>query len=559
MIEQWKKYESVKRYNSRFLDGDYYSNVKTWYDFYEGDQWNGIDSNNNLPKPIFNIVKRIDDFKVASLTADKIAVNVETLKKQYLENGEEINDVINGEIDNILEKIKFDTIIRDALTDASITGDMCMHIIFNPDVQLYKEGNVQGIIEAELIDATNVGFANPNIKDVEKQKWVCLIGRDTVENLKEEQKAMKGGHDEITPDNETNFQVSDYVEDIQGDEDGKALYIYVYEKDKKTGTIKVGKYTQDAVIYENVDTGLTHYPIAFENWYTRKNSFHGRGEVEGICPNQVYINKAMAMMQYHTMQTAFPLTMINEKYISTLSNKIGGVLKVKLDETKGEGFNNVIHNLEPVNMSQHIINITQMSMDYTKDCMGVTDASLGNIDPKNTSAIIAVQKSSAIPLENIRSNLYNFVEQIVIILIDMMSSKYGMRPVYSKVDGEYIATMFDFSQLKNIDTKLNIDIGAGSYYSEIALLQTLDNLLLNEKITTLQYLERIPDALITQKQELINDIKQQEEMAGQQNAQYEQMAQFLETLPPEQQQQIMSLPPEQQEQVIMQMMGGVQA
>ena len=38
------------------------------------------------------------------------------------------------------------------------------------------------------------------------------------------------------------------------------------------------------------------------------------------------------------------------------------------------------------------------------------------------------------------------------------------------------------------------------------------------------------------------------------DAKYEEMAKFLESLPPEQQQQILSLPPEQQEQAVMQLM-----
>ena len=119
--------------------------------------------------------------------------------------------------------------------------------------------------------------------------------------------------------------------------------------------------------------------------------------------------------------------------------------------------------------------------------------------------------------------------------------------------------MFDFDTLNNIDTKINIDIGTGSYYSEIALIQTLDNLLMNGQITLLQYLERIPDELITKKQELINDIK--ELQAGQQEGQqqqYEQMAQFVESLPPEEQQRLQSLAPEEMEKEVLRMMGGAQ-
>jgi len=99
--------------------------------------------------------------------------------------------------------------------------------------------------------------------------------------------------------------------------------------------------------------------------------------------------------------------------------------------------------------------------------------------------------------------------------------------------------------------RLKVEVGASSYWSELASIETLDRLLQQEAITFKQYLERIPVGLITQKESLLQDIKSQD---TKQQFIYEQMAKFMETLPPEQQQQIQSLPPEEQEQQIMQMM-----
>ena len=429
MSNKWHKYESGKRYNNSFKE-DYYSSIKTYNNFYIGNQWQGIDSNNNLPHPTFNIAKRIIDFKTASICGNKIAVQIQPLQNVSLEQDSySLTDIVDAEIENIMEKNRLDDLIRDLLTDGATSGDMCTHIIFNPDNELTR--NVKGSIEIELVDCTNVIFGNPNIKDVDKQPWVAIVGRDLVENLKAEQKALKG-KGEIVKDSETLFQASDYEEDIESDSEGKALYIYLYERDSKTGTIKASKGTQDAIIFENIDTQRVRYPIAFENWYSNKNSYHGRGEMEGIIPNQIYLNKAMAMAQYHTMQSSFPLTLFNTNKIEALSNKIGGAVGIALDESKGETFNNVIRNLEPVNMSSHIINIIELCMQYTKECMGISDASLGNIDPKNTSAIIAVQRSNAIPLENVKSNLYNIIEQMVLIMVEMMGVNYGIRPVFMK-------------------------------------------------------------------------------------------------------------------------------
>ena len=80
---------------------------------------------------------------------------------------------------------------------------------------------------------------------------------------------------------------------------------------------------------------------------------------------------------------------------------------------------------------------------------------------------------------------------------------------------------FDFSIIKQNPMVLKLDVGASSYYSEIASIQTLDNLLRMGQIDVLQYLERIPDGYIPARRELIEDIKNQRQ--AQMAAQMQQM------------------------------------
>ena len=86
---------------------------------------------------------------------------------------------------------------------------------------------------------------------------------------------------------------------------------------------------------------------------------------------------------------------------------------------------------------------------------------------------------------------------------------------------ESVTVEFDFSVLKDHEMSIKIDAGASSYYSEIASLQTLDNLLLNNRISTVQYLERIPDGNIAGRRKLIDELK--EEARQQQAMQQQQM------------------------------------
>ena len=562
--EYWKKYESGISYNSNFKP-NYYESIKVHHDFYNGDQWQGVAGDEKLPHPTFNIIKRVVEFDIASLTSSDISVNVEPLEYNSNDVSEDELDTsafINAEIKNIFEKWNMRSKKKDLLLDGAITGDMCAHFIFNANKKPYrgKFPQIKGEIEMELIDCVNVIFGNPNIRDVEKQPWIIIVGRDVVKNLKEE---AKKNQDNIKPDNDTEYQSSDFADaeiEIEEDNEKKALYIYYYEKKKvkqkvkrtdeltqqtieveeETEKVFVSKCTKDAIIYENVDLGTTRYPIAFSNWFKQKNTFHGRGMVEGIEPNQIAINKLFAMVIYHQMMTAFPTAVYDGDVIKSWSNEIGTAFKLNGTAMKGRSLKDVAGYLEPANMSEWIVKIIDLAFQYTKECLGVSDAALGQIDPKNTSAIIAVQKSTAVPLENIKDNLYDLIEQIVLILLDMMAAKYGNRPVVvTKKDGSRIAEMFDFAQLKDMDLKTSVDVGETTYYSEIAAVQTLDNLLQNGMIEMIDYLERIPKEMIPRKEELIAKIKEKEQVVKEQG--YAEMAEFVAILPPQLQQKLQEI------------------
>jgi hypothetical protein len=323
----------------------------------------------------------------------------------------------------------------------------------------------------------------------------------------------------------------------------------VYRKDSKTGTIKASKSVESAYIYKDIDTGLTTYPVAWNNWEKTKNSYHGRALATGLLPNQIFINRMFAMVMYHLMMTAFPKAVYNSDVIAEWDNMIGSAIPVS-GLGPEQNIKNIAGYLEPGNMSGQIIQTIEMAMQYTKETMGISDASLGTIDPKNTSAIIAVQKSSAIPLENPKSNLYEWIEDIGKILFDMMGTYYGVRPVVVDVGGQKQLVEYDFSKFKNMWLNVRADVGESSYWSEIASLSTMDKLLEGQYIEFIDYLERVPDEYIPQKQELISKIKENM-MAQQQMASDPQNA--IAQLTPAEQQKFYSAPKEVQQQILAQL------
>ncbi len=559
--DAWKYYEYGRLYNNN-LTPNQYTMVNTNNEFFIGNQWIHMPDNEamrRLAKPTFNIIKRVTSLFVASLTSSNTTISFEPLSYQ---NDGEAASFATAEVRNLLEKFKMDYRIRDALFDGAITGDYAAHFFWNPEARPYGGafGEYKGEIEMELIDGINVMFGNPNCRDVEKQPYILIVGRDTVEKLKREYDywkplKQKEGPDKdiIRPDAEIyNFTGIGGKTEIHGDDDktGKALFVYLYTKvwkdeqviNPKTGmveirkvqTVHVTKATRHCNIFEDVDTGLSRYPLAWGNWQKQRNQYHGRALVTEIIPNQIFINQMMAMVFRHLQTQAFPTKIYNADLIPNISNEVGTAIGVR-NLQPGQQIGEVISTIPAANMSAQIIQAIDLCMAYTKECLGATDAQMGNVRPDNTSALMVLQNASEVPLENTRAGLHEWVEDIGAILLDMMGTYYGRRPIVREkmmeepvlgADGRQLidpmtgkpASMkvtrrvveeFDFSIFKHLWLNISVDVGATTYYSEIAMVQTLDNLRRDGTLNIIEYLERMPDKLITRKQELIESLKKQ--------------------------------------------------
>lgn len=548
--KDWDLYLRGIQYNNR-LDPPHYDTVDANLAFFEGNQWRNLETE-DMPKPVFNIIKRIITFQVASLTSSKVKINFEPLLHAEVpdELGITPSEIANAQVQNLLEKFKFDFKSKEALFDAAITGDACAHFYFDTTKKPYGSlSDAEGEICMELVDGTNVMFGNANNPKVEGQPYIIISGRDMVENLREEARLYKQQSKEdienITEDLNNEYMAGDAGQiEVEADDYGKALYIIVYRKDKKTGRILATKSVENAYIYKDIDTGLENYPIAWLNWEKQKNQYHGRALCTGILPNQIFINRMFAMVMYHLMMTAFPKAVYNGDMLDTWNNEIGSAIPVT-----GIGpdvnIKNIAGYLEPGNMSNQIIEAIELAMEYTKETLGVSDAALGHVDPKNTSAIIAVQKSSAIPLENPKSNLYEWIEDIGKILFDMIGTYYGLRPIALDIQGEKQVVNFDFSVFKDMWFDVRADVGESSYWSEVASIQTLDNLLANGHLDIIDYLERVPPEYIPQKEELISRVRERMEQAND-------PANLIARLSPQEQQAFMNAPPEVQQQILAQ-------
>ena len=141
----------------------------------------------------------------------------------------------------------------------------------------------------------------------------------------------------------------------------------------------------------------------------------------------------------------------------------------------------------------------QWFMQTTKDMAGANESALGEANPTNTSAIIVNSKNAVVPLSSIKRRFYQYVEDIGLIWLDFFTSKYIDYPVRNLTiqrEGKTVIEQIDTSLLKDIKLRLKIDVGPSNMWSEAAEIQTLDNLLQQQMISFIEYLELQPDGVV---------------------------------------------------------------
>lgn len=433
---------------------------------------------------------------------------------------ERICEIINHQIASIMENNNIVTKNREFLRNAAVAGSGCIHYYFDPSVD--NGQMVKGEIKAEVLDSIRVLFGNPNCREVQKQPSIQITRRELVEDVKwrvDELKEMGKADgetytkvedvDDITPDSEK------FQNDYDAYTDDKVTVITHYFRNRETKTIWCIEATEKQIIREAYDTGLSLYPLVWINWDYVRDCYHGQAMITGLLDNQKFINKMFALVNISLMTTAFPKVVYDKTKVTKWSGEVGTAIGVT------GNVNDVAKVLEGASVSPQISQFIEMAFDKTRSLLGASDVAMGDSRPDNTSAIIALQRAANTPMELTKQQDYQALEDSAKIWIDMMRVYYGTRMVETQMDmdmpGEQPLGMslqpqmflepFDFATLKEIRVSVRLDVGASSYWSEMANVQTLENLKMNGDITTVQFLERLPSGYLAKKQELIDELK----------------------------------------------------
>ena len=495
-----KEYEAGLSFNQGI---DLYDCVQTNENFFIGKQWEGVKSN-GLPTPVFNFLKRVVLFSVANVSTDNLKLHAKRMPSSgqmpaYM--AELLADILNDQFASIFEFNKMGSCIREFCRNAAVDADGCAYTYWDPDVDTGQPG--KGAIRTEVLLNTQVMFGNPNSRDVQSQPYILIERRMLVKDARKRAKANGKDTELITADDKEGGDP--HLDQLGGDKVTVLLRLW---RDDKSGTIHGYECTKNAEIRKEWDLGIKLYPITWMNWDYVQDCYHGQAMITGLIPNQIFVNKLFAMSMISLMTLAYPKVVFDKTKVAKWSNRVGAAIAVN------GNVDGVAKIIDPASISPQISQFIDIAISYTQKFLGASDVALGDTRPDNTSAIIALQRAAATPMELTKQNLLQSIEDLGRIYMEFMAEYYGTR--YVEVTGPNgqgkVIVPFDFSVLKKIPFTVELDVGASSYWSEIASMQTLDNLLMQNKISTVEYLKRTPAGQITDRETLIAVLEEQERM-----------------------------------------------
>ena len=484
--------------------------------FFVGKQWEGVPSN-NLPTPQINILKRVGLFTVATVVSDNIKVTSAPLANtvgtsQY----KDVAQYINDEFEAIFERNKVSALVREFARNACVDGDGCIYTWWDADAETGQMA--KGQIRSEIVDNTRVFFGNPSDVRVEEQPWIIISRRMPERNAR--LMAKNNGSAEwrqIT----ANPDESQAVDSAKWNDDLVTI-LTLFWRDDETDEIWAYTCAENATVKEPESLGIKHYPICWLCWDVVKDCYHGQAMMTGLIPNQIAINKTHALTQVSMMNMAFPSKVYDATRIKKITNQVGAAYGVQ------GTVDNAMKVIEGANISPQVFQYIQSLIEQTEQSLGATSVALGDTRPDNTSAIIALQRAAATPSELTKQNIYSAIEDLARIYLDFMGEYYGIRYVDRPVKEserqalafaqmanpdieipEEVPEPFDFGLLKENPVIVKVDVGGSTYYSEIAAIQTLENLLMQGQINVVQFLERLPDDYVPDRISLISELKNQ--------------------------------------------------
>lgn len=527
----WELYEKGRNYHRR--TGIYVDTDRN-YRMYNGNQWEHAKLGDVEPVQK-NFIKPIVKYKVSVIHDNLYAIcyssqNYEN--PQFQKEAQRYCDLLNGYARRLWEKDKMDFKGRRVTKDAAINDEGIIYVNFDRENMMPVH---------EIVKKNDIYYGNENDDDIQAQPYILIRKRMPVLNAIE--LALNEGMSEskipfIIGDTD-NFEESGEAAKIELDN----MVTVVYKMYKQNGTVHFSIATRWVDIAEDVDTGLSLYPIAHFVWEEKEGSARGEGEVRYLIPNQIEVNRTEVRRVLTVKYQAYPQKVVDVSKISNPQalNTVGGTIR-----TNGQPVDDVhkiVGTIPPAQMSPDVKQLQEDLIQATRELAGAGDIATGQINPESASgrAILAVQQASQSPMTEQKESYKNFIEDLARIDLEylVVYSENGVNMEETVTDpatGEEYVQMVNVPQtvLQQLQATVKIDVTPKGVYDRFAMEQTMENFLLNgffnpQRVAEFEaYVKALPDDSVAPKQDLlecIENVKKQQMQIAQINAQAQIMQQ----------------------------------
>ena len=510
----WSLYEKGRNYHR--LTG-IYTDTDRNYNFYNGNQWEGAKLGDVEPVQK-NFIKPIVKYKCSVIHDNLYAIVYSSMNfenKAFRKAAERYCDLLNGYAARVWEQDKLDFKGQKITKDACINDEGILYVDF--DREKMKPVN-------EILEKNDVYYGNENDDDIQNQPYILIRKRMPVINAVEF--ALKEGMSKdktafIIGDNDTFEEAGDAAKQEVDDQ-----VTIVYKMFKENGTVHYSVATRWVTITDDVDTGLTLYPIAHFNWEERKGSARGEGEVRFLVPTQIEVNRTEIRRILTVKYQAYPQKVVDTSKITNPQalNTVGGVIR-----TNGQPVDDVhkiVGTLPPAQMSPDVKLLQDDLINVTRELAGAGDVATGQIDPESASgrAILAVMNASRQPITSQREGYKNFIEDVAKIWLEylIVYSEDGVNLEETVTDPQTGKEMIQLvnvpqSALRELQAVVKIDITPKSVYDRFAQEQTIENLLVQgffnpQRVGELKvYAKVLDDDAVAPKTKILEAIEEIEE------------------------------------------------
>lgn len=505
----WQLFEKGRNYHR--LVG-MYTDTDRNYRMYNGDQWAGAKLGDVEPVQK-NFIKPIVKYKVAIIHDNLFAVNYSSQNftdRVFAKESKRYCDMLNRYIHQSWEQDKMDFKGRRVTKDAAINGEGIFYVDFDREKMMPIH---------EIIKKVDVYYGNENDDDIQSQPYIIMRKRMPVTNAVEFAEAHGISGEElknIIGDND-NFEESGEDAKLELDD----MVTLVYKMYKKNGTVHFSIATKFVTIAEDLDIGISLYPIAHCNWEEKEGSARGEGEVRYLIPNQIEVNRTEMRRVLTVMYQAYPHKVVDVNRVANPSalNTVGGVIKTQGNTV--DDVHKIVGTLPPAQMSPDVVKLQEDLINVTRELAGAGDVATGQVNPEAASgrAILAVQQASQAPVTEQKENHKNLLEDVARIdleyLIAYSVDGINLERVETDENGEEFVVVEKVPQsaLKALQATVKIDITPKSPFDKFAREQTLENLLINDwfnpqLIGQLEaYAKALPDDSVAPKQEILEIIE----------------------------------------------------